>query len=83
MFEIYLKQCNINHDIIKSYTSRHNGKVERSHKNDNERFYKNLHFISLEDARKQARRYLNEYNKFPIAPLNWKSLSEYLHDYLK
>ena len=81
LFETYLKQCNINHDLIKPYTPKHNGKVERSHRKDNERFYKNRRFISLEDARKQARRYLNEYNKFPIAPLNWKSPSDSLRDY--
>lgn len=83
LFETYLKQCNINHDLIKPYTPKHNGKVERSHRKDNERFYKNRRFISLVDARKQARRYLNEYNKFPIAPLDWKSPSEFLRDYTK
>lgn len=83
LFEEYLKECNINHDLIKPYTPKHNGKVERSHRKDSERFYRNRRFISLEDARKQARRYLNEYNKFPMAPLNWKSPSEFLRDYIK
>ena len=81
LFEDYLKKCNINHDLIKPYTPKHNGKVERSHRKDSERFYKNRRFISLEDARTQARRYLHEYNNFPIAPLNWKSPSECLRDY--
>ena len=81
LFETYLKQCGINHDLIKPYTPKHNGKVERSHRKDSERFYKNRRFISLEDARKQARRYLCEYNKFPMAPLGWKSPSDYLRDF--
>lgn len=29
LFEIYLKQCNINHNLIKPYTPKHNGNVER------------------------------------------------------
>lgn len=81
LFERYLKKCNINHDLIKPYTPKHNGKVERSHRKDNERFYRNRRFISLEDAKKQARIYLHQYNNFPIAPLNWKSPSECLRDY--
>ena len=83
LFEIYLKKCNINHNLIKPYTPKHNGNVERSHRKDNESFYKNRCFSSLEDAMKQIRRYLNQYNKFLIAPLNWKSQSEFLRDYFK
>ena len=81
LFERYLKKWKINPDLIKPYTPKHNGKVERSHRKDNERFYRNRRFISLEDAKKQARIYLYEYNNFPIAPLNWKSPSECLRDY--
>jgi len=32
MFEQKLKELNIKHKLIKPYTPRHNGKVERSHK---------------------------------------------------
>lgn len=80
-FEVYLKEHSINHDLIQPYTPKHNGKVERSHRKDNERFYRNRMFYSLEDARNQLKPYLKEYNNFPMAPLGWKSPNEYLRDY--
>ena len=39
LFEKLLKQRGIKHKLIKPYTPRHNGKVERSHRKDNEYFY--------------------------------------------
>ncbi|OUO93520.1 DDE-type integrase/transposase/recombinase [Cloacibacillus sp. An23] len=39
LFENHLEQCVIRHKLIKPYTPRHNGKAERSHRNDNEYFY--------------------------------------------
>jgi transposase InsO family protein len=82
MMEYYLKKMGIAHDLIKPYTPKHNGKVERSHRKDSEQFYSHRRFYSLEDARKQLRIYNNEYNKFPMKPLNWKSPNEVLRDYL-
>ena len=46
-FDTFLESLNIDHKLIKPRTPRHNGKVERSHRNDNERFYKYLKFYSL------------------------------------
>ena len=81
MFELALKRKNIQHDLIKPYTPKHNGKVERSHRKDNERFYATRRFYSIEDANKQLQLYLREYNNFPMQPLNWKSPIEMLRDY--
>lgn len=81
MFELGLKKNGIHHDLIKPYTPKHNGKVERSHRKDNERFYNCHRFYSLEDANKQLRIYLREYNNFPMQPLDWKSPNEKLRDY--
>lgn len=39
-------------------TPEHNGKVERSHRNDNEKFYSYLKFYSLEYLIKQEKAYL-------------------------
>ena len=36
LFENSLKKYGIEHKLIRPYTSRHNGKVERSHRKDNE-----------------------------------------------
>ena len=81
MFELGLKKNGIHHDLIKPYTPKHNGKVERSHRKDNERFYNCHRFYSLEDANKQLQIYLREYNNFPMQPLDWKSPNEKLRDY--
>ena len=60
---------------------RLNGKVERSHRKDNEMFYAKKTFYSLEDYNKQLRRYMNEYNNFPMRPLGWKSPNEFLSSF--
>ena len=49
-----LKELGIKHHKIRPRTPEHNEKVERSHRNDNERFYSYLKFYSLEDLRKQT-----------------------------
>lgn len=82
IFEHGLIKNGIQHDLIKPYTPKHNGKVERSHRKDNERFYSTHRFYSLEDANNQLQIYLKEYNNFPMQPLNWKSPKELLRDYL-
>lgn len=81
MFELALRKNNIHHDLIKPYTPKHNGKVERSHRKDNERFYSTHRFYSIEDANKQLQSYLRKYNNFPMQPLKWKSPIKMLRDY--
>ena len=81
MFEEYLSSKNIKHDLIRPFTPKHNGKVERSHRKDSERFYNNHRFYSLMDARKQLKVYNKEYNKFPMKPLGWKSPVEFYNEY--
>ena len=39
LFEARLKELGIRHKLIRPFTPRHNGKVERSHRKDNEYFY--------------------------------------------
>ena len=68
---------NICHHRIRPRTPRHNGKVERSHRNDNERFYNYLKFYSLDDLRYQAKLYLRRSNNIPMAILNYKTPNEY------
>lgn len=59
----------IEHKLIKPRTPRHNGKVERSHRNDNERFYKTLKFYSYNDLLTQMKAYLRRSNNIPISTL--------------
>ena len=47
LFESRLKHYGIRHKLIKPYTPRHNGKVERSHRKDNEYFYATHKFYSF------------------------------------
>lgn len=67
----FLEKLNIKHYKIRPRTPEHNGKVERSHRNDNERFYRHLKFYSLEDLRKQGSRYIARSNRIPMAVLNF------------
>lgn len=81
MFEKKLKELGIAYKNIEPYTPKQNGKVERSHRKDQERFYYGRKFYSLEDLRNQGKHWLKEYNNFPMKPLNWLSPREYLKQY--
>lgn len=68
--------CNklqIIHKTIRPKTPWHNGKVERSHRNDQERFYNYLKFYSYQDLQLQMKRYLRRSNRIPMAVLGWLS----------
>lgn len=73
LFEKTLQELGIRHKLIRPYTPRHNGKVERSHRKDNEQFYASHRFFSFDDFRTQLARREREYNNFPMRPLNWDS----------
>ena len=68
--------------MIKPYTPRHNGKVERSHRKDNEYFYATRKFYSFDDFKKQLKHYNRSYNNFPMCPLGWVSPKETLFNFL-
>ena len=82
MFENELKRHGIYHKLIRPYTPRHNGKVERSHRKDNEYFYATHKFYSFDDFVKQLKVYNYNYNMFPMRPLNWKSPADYIRAFL-
>ena len=73
LFEQTLSELGIRHKLIKPYTPRHNGKVERSHRKDNEYFYASRSFFSFNEFKKQLARWQRQYNDFPMRPLNWSS----------
>ncbi len=72
-FDALCDQLGIKHQLIRPRTPRHNGKVERSHRNDNERFYKTLSFYSYDDLISQMKKYLYRSNRLPMQSLNWLS----------
>ena len=82
-FEKTLETLGIKHKLIKPYTPRHNGKVERSHRKDQERFYYNKVFCSFEDLVNRGKYWLKEYNNFPMRPLNWLSPKEKYLEYIQ
>jgi len=83
IFEERLKQLGIRHKLIRPFTPRHNGKVERSHRKDNERFYATHTFYSFDDFKKQLTIYnKRDYNRFPMRPLGWKSPQTVLSDFI-
>lgn len=81
LFESKLEELGIKHKLIKPHTPKQNGKVERSHRKDQERFYYEKVFYSLEDLRNRAIYWINEYNNFPMRPLKWLSPNEKLEEY--
>lgn len=71
--DILLKNLNIHHQLIRPRTPRHNGKVERSHRNDQNRFYNYLSFYSYDDLKLQMKSYLKRSNNIPMQVLGWFS----------
>lgn len=71
--DLLCAKLHITHKLIRPRTPWHNGKVERSHRNDQERFYNFLRFYSLDDLQIQMKRYLKRSNRIPMSVLNWIS----------
>ena len=78
-----LNSLNINHKLIKPRTPRHNGKVERSHRNDQQRFYSYLRFYSYNDLLIQMKAYLKRSNNIPMQTLNWLTPLQMRHKLLQ
>ena len=70
------------HKLIRPYTSRHNGKVERSHREDQKRFYSCHNFYSLDDFAKQLAVHNRRSINFPMRPLHWLSPAEFAIQYV-
>ena len=81
LFQRTLDELGIQHKLIKVFTPRHNGKVERSHRKDNEYFYASHKFYSFDDFKKQLAVWQYKYNTFPMRPLNWRSPMQLLYSF--
>ena len=81
VFEAELDRLGIRHNLIKPYTPRHNGKIERSHRKDNEEFYASHRFYSFQDFQNQLAVRERSYNHFPMRPLNWRSPKQVLSEF--
>lgn len=74
LFEKTLAQLGICRKKIRPYTPRHNGKVERNHRKDNEEFYASHRFYSFDDFKAQLAVRERAYNNF----LAWHSPKQVL-----
>lgn len=81
LFVRTLAELGIRHKLIRPYTPRHNGKIERSHRKDNECFYASHKFYSFEDFKKQLAVWERRYNDFPMRSLNWSSPKDVLFSF--
>ena len=81
LFEEALAFLNIRHKHIKPYTPRHNGKVERSHREDQKRFYDTHSFYSLADFGEQLAVHQRRSNSLPMRPLHWNSPKDFLKSF--
>src|SRR5574344_417357 len=82
LFEKTIEQLGMNHRRTRPYSPWQNGKVERSHKIDGERFYSRNEFISVEDLKKKTKRYNTRYNNISKKVLGFKSPNEIVKEYL-
>ncbi len=82
LFEATAAQLGIRHKLIRPYTPRHNGKVERSHREDQKRFYSSHSFYSLDDFAKQLAIHNRRSYNFPMSPLKWLSPLEFTAQYV-
>lgn len=73
MFENALIEMGIIYHRIQIATPRHNGKVERQHRIDEERFYKYMRMYNLADGRKQLAVYQQKSNNYIKTCLNLKT----------
>lgn len=92
--DLFLAKYGIIHKLIKPRTPRHNGKVERSHRTDQECFYDHLQYSTYEELKEKMADWLIRYNNRPHSSLRnrfgkrvWLSplqkRAELMEDYLK
>lgn len=81
-FDKVLKELGIQHKLIPPRTPWHNGKVERSHRNDQRYFYDWEKFRSVEDFNQKLAQHLKWSNNKPMRTLKDKSPNELLTEKL-
>lgn len=82
LFEKTLKNLGIKHRRTRPYSPWQNGKVERSHKIDGERFYSKQEFTSVDDLKRKVKRYNARYNNIAKKVLDFKSPNQIVEEYL-
>ena len=81
LFEFTAAELGVRHKLIRPYTPRHNGKVERSHREDQKRFYDTHRFWSRADFGVQLAAHQSRSNSRPMRPLACLSPRERLSSF--
>lgn len=81
LFEEVLKELGIIYHRIQIATPRHNGKVERQHRTDEARFYRQMRMYSLEDGRRQLGVYQRKSNDYIKTCLGMKTPNQVVRMY--
>jgi len=81
-FDEFLKEKGIRHKLIPIATPKQNGKVERSHRTDDEEFYNQRGFRKPATRRRQLARFVRYYNnQRPNSALGWLTPLEKLRSF--
>lgn len=86
MFEITAKRLGVKLKRIKPHTPKHNGKVERSHREDQKLFYSEIVrlgrlIVNEDDFKRRLKRHQDRGNDRPMRPLGYLSPKQYLRRY--
>ncbi|MDN6162220.1 MAG: DDE-type integrase/transposase/recombinase, partial [Atopostipes sp.] len=81
IFELTLKHLDINYKNTRPYSPWQNGKVERSHREDQERFYSKRSFKSVEDMMKKHQRHMSRGNNIARKVLNFLNPNQVIENY--
>jgi transposase len=81
-FTAQLQSQGVRHKLIRIATPWHNGKVERSHRTDEEEFYRRFQLRTLPEAHRRVERWNHRYNTDrPHAGIGWKTPTQMLREY--
>ncbi len=81
--DIFCDENNIIHYLIDKGKPNQNGTVERSHREDEEKFYQQNKFKSFEDLQNKIKMWNDYYNSLEHCGLGGKSPNEFLENYSK
>ena len=79
--DIFCREKNIIHYLIDPGKPAQNGTVERSHREDQQKFYEQNKFKDISDLQKKLKRWTIDYNDLEHCGLNGKTPNEYLANY--
>lgn len=82
-FQKRLEELGIEHKLTAPYSPWQNGYVERSHREDSEKFYANRRFKSEEEMYKSFERYAKRQNNIAKKVLKFKTANEMLEEYIE